>query len=844
MRLYLCLNIFLGALFAQEIKNNLSTGDLTSPKPGVLEIELLLEEDKSPIDAAKISLTNLESDVNITGKTDVLGKWSPPNILPEGEYLLDITTELFQKATRIIDINSESNKTITIYLLKKGTTVQDVVKTFKEVRVEKSKLDFLREQQKFDGTLTILDSERIAELAITDISHLTEIIPNMVQLSSIDESTGFSLRGISPMRLEPVIGYYIDGVPQDKITPGLLSDIEEIRVLKGVQSTLYGQSYLGGTIDIRTKKPKSVFSAKANIFLGDKFAQKYNMSFSAPLIKEKLFFRGAMQYEKDPGWLSNVYTGNPAAEKSIVNSRFSITYLGGNHNLLVSLNIANKKLPIFTLTHAGKSIINQDGTIDTEAIKSLETVEYSKENVEHSFHNRISINLDGRLRYGKYRWILSHMFDQRNSDVDADFSLDPFMDVSTKKREHKLSTEAKFESFGSPDSSTYHWNAGVFVAFNNISSRDSILFGTHSLEQYMDTNVEQLHRSSLNNLDTAAFGEGRINFTNGISLLTGLRGDFCLRTANLTAQDRVARPFNIANPYALKGSIEEEDQIQKIDFSNLPPSYHFGGAPRVGISYKYTDLIKTYCTFSMGFRPGGFNRISRKKETIAFEKEYSYNSEIGMRTMLFKGMWNINMVMFETEWKNVQIFTFPEARSIQLIATNGGDARSMGLEIESYFYPIQPIGIENSISLTDAYFLDGNMHFVEWLDGTKRTEPLQGKKIPLTPPITVSSAISFKVPISITRGSRSFIFSPFIRTELRYIHPMYYSERNLIASARSLLLINLKGGMLSEKFDFSFFVRNVLNHRAQAYSMELAGLPSVLSLTEPIRFGMDVTFKV
>ena len=154
--------------------------------------------------------------------------------------------------------------------------------------------------------VTIIDSETIKN---SSDSFLTDLLNNEVQgmnifsLGGRGTNTGIQMRGL-PKRYSTI---YIDGVKMyDPSTPdnsfyaeGLFKDnIDRIEILKGSQSSLYGNSAVGGTINIFTKKGRLGNHQDAAVRYGENNSQDVFYSIDGANEKQN-YFIGFNYYKTD-----------------------------------------------------------------------------------------------------------------------------------------------------------------------------------------------------------------------------------------------------------------------------------------------------------------------------------------------------------------------------------------------------------------------------------------------------------------------------------------------------------------------------------------------------------------
>ena len=161
-----------------------------------------------------------------------------------------------------------------------------------------------------------------------------------------------------------------------------------------------------------------------------------------------------------------------------------------------------------------------------------------------------------------------------------------------------------------------------------------------------------------------------------------------------------------------------------IPFSNNLTAEHLnktytGFRSRADLSWKITDDMLLYYTWSQGFRAGGFNFGSSVhlngtfKTPIAYEPDGLTNHELGWKTQLMERRLQFNGALYQENWNNVQVLFFDPCCLGNLSFTaNGPKYRVRGLETEVVARVTQGLTLTgsaawNSSNLTNSPFLIG-----------------------------------------------------------------------------------------------------------------------------------------
>lgn len=175
-----------------------------------------------------------------------------------------------------------------------------------------------REQTLSDipSAVSVTSAETIEKAHITDILDLHTTVTSL-RTSQLQTSTqtNFIIRGFgngaNNPGIESSVGVFIDGVYRSRSASqiGDLVDVERIEVLRGPQSTLFGQNASVGVISVITKKPSFTTTGLVEVGFGDYNAKTARASISAPMSDRAAFSLSGNYNERD-GYFKNLTSGH------------------------------------------------------------------------------------------------------------------------------------------------------------------------------------------------------------------------------------------------------------------------------------------------------------------------------------------------------------------------------------------------------------------------------------------------------------------------------------------------------------------------------------------------------
>lgn len=534
-------------------------------------------------------------------------------------------------------------------------------------------------------SVSVVTELAIAERGITRPADFLGTTPNVTFIEDNAGEAYINIRGQTSVRnSDPNVAIVIDGVTLSSVKPFNqdLFGIQQIEVLKGPQSALYGRNAAAGAIVITTKKPSDEFEGNVVAAYGNFDTKRISSTLSGPLT-EGLGFTVAGSFRDTDGPFTNIVTGEKVHRFTSYNGRGRLLY-DNDDGLTIDLKLGGHK------SRGGGSAYNAQ--IAGTGIGGLPA------NPPVLDANYADMDFVSNVR-GVFR---ENFFDA-TLKIDYDFDWATFTSISAYNRlnQYFASDSPPYV----PDTGTVGANVQQYTYLDkNYSQEVRLTSGTDGPLQwqvgfyYLRFTRDQTSKISIDSdgrlpddprvIDPAGSTRPTLSFSNPLYRTTSY-APFASVQFNVTDQLRI----NLAGRYDTeKRSISEAASAainpltgvsynncialtgKPIDECNADRTFK-QFEPKASVSYEISRDASVYASYGKGFKSGGFNPIGSREALIAaaedaglpassvyvqdgFDKEVSTSYEIGAKARLFDRRLSVNAAVFKTNISGAQQFEF------------------------------------------------------------------------------------------------------------------------------------------------------------------------------------------
>ena len=629
-------------------------------------------------------------------------------------------------------------------------------------------------------SMSVLPGDEIEDAGMENVYDLTYFTPNVYTKWGMIIIRGVSSHG---MVLNTPAGLFVDDInyPFTSMQNPDLMDIERVEILRGPQGTLYGRNTESGAVRVITKQPGNKLRGTVYVEPGfyngpdrNTFLFNAGANVSGPVVKDKLFVGVAFETKDSDGYTKNIYKGNDKAGK--------IDHKTGQAKLRWT---PSEKWDISFLVNAFEQ---DDGYgysrhIDGSAQTDRYIINWNGPNLQKIENNGQAL----RVKYSADSFDLVSISVrndyQQRLEYDGELGPEPYPDQFYKTINTYYSQEFRLSS---PDKNTpFQWLVGVY-GFSEEVDIDTDILGSIKNTDY-DTE------------GFAVFGQATYTLFNRLHLTAGLRFD-------QQSSDGTQKSNLVADPY----SADLESSVL---------------LPKGSISFDVTQDLMLYTSVTKGFLSGGYNYgMASGADTLAWDPEYTWNYEIGMKSSWLDNKLTLNAAFYYIDITDKQVSEWlagPAVRSI----TNAAKATSQGFELELALRPAIGWRIFGGIGYADAT-ID------EWVSDeiTGGTYDYSGKHLNFVPQYTYNVGAEY-----------SHASGFFGRADLTGVSDFYIDEKNE-GKVSGHELVNLRLGYKSPSFEVALWCKNLFDNEYYLNKTSYI-IGTMVSDGPPRSIGVRVTYR-
>ena len=634
--------------------------------------------------------------------------------------------------------------------------------------------------------ISVVTARTIANADLRTLQDAVRLTPNLVVVDGLYPGyKTISFRGFTTLGRDGEFPFatVVDGVVQ----PGQmffqqdLVNVQQIEILRGPQGTLYGGGAIAGAINIVTRQPTNEFEggASAQFLTGPE--GRFNASLTGPIIKDKLFFQiGGSVYDND-GLIPNEANRKNADFGKGVTSRAALIWRGTE-----DLTVAATASTTDSRTGGLWLSLVSDANFDGPAVNPSE----NQAGIVRSTLRAYSLKADYNFAdFATLTSITAYSRGHEYTTADGDFTP---ADVSTQ--EVHFTDRAWSQEFRLTSSSTgpFKWNVGFF--HQDEKRREASSYGdAGSPPNYYSNNDALRHYKT-----TALFGQASYAFTDRLEFTGGFRYDW-----------------------------EKQGYIDKLGDTKLKQTFKEPQG-KASLSYKVSDDVFTYASYSRGYRKGGFNPRSIAN-LLSYDPETADNFEAGFKSSFLDHKVTFNAAAFYTDFKGQQFSTSRviPGEGIFIAISNIQQTKVLGFEAETTVRPLQGLSFSGSVGYSDANikkFLPEDVSLYH------------NNTIPQIYGFTAQLGVDIDTPLNES-------YTLVAHGDVSHRGSVYWDVQNELRTSPKTFF-NAKIGIQRGDWMVSFVGRNLSNERTPAaVGPHAFGTSSLLSYNEPRQYGVEVGVK-
>jgi iron complex outermembrane receptor protein len=687
-------------------------------------------------------------------------------------------------------------------------TAADSGNSLEEVVVQAT---LLRAQplQDVPASVTVIDTATLRSAGEQHFEDVLALVPNLHWAGGTSRPRYFQIRGIGEREQyegapNSSVGFLVDDIDFSGIgMVATLLDASQVEVLRGPQGTRYGANALAGLISVRSAEPSREPLLRLEASAADYETSSLGVIASGPAERFSSAWRLAVQQYRSDG-----FRDDPFLNRDDTNGRDELTARARwlwepSDQTSVELTLLRSEIDngydAWSVDNSWRSHADRPG-----------------EDSQRATAGSVRIVTDAVLpatltvigSHGSSKSVTSFDADWGNPEVWAPFTYDFFGRADRDRRTSSL--EVRLASAPPQQVGDIAWLAGVYGLRLDEDGRDLSLGAFADPSDPLSAgSFEESLASRYRASNVAIFGQLDGRLTERVRWSAGLRGE------------RREADYVDAGPWQ---GIERASDLDSQDSMA-------GG--QLSLSFDVSPEATWYAAVSRGYKAGGFNLGNVRPERRAFEPEYLWSLEAGLKRFWLGGQLYSDTTLFYSYRRNVQVRTGeqldPNDPNTYVFFTDNASG--------GYNY-----GLESSLRwrVSERWEFGGSLGVLR----TRYLDYMQGEVV--VPDREQAHAPQYQVALN---GTWRHPAGWMARADLSAVDAFYFDVPPNDTRASSYSLVNLKAGYETERWSAFLWARNVFDEVYALRGFFFANDPAdptpklYIQRGDPRRVGVSFTYS-
>ena len=587
--------------------------------------------------------------------------------------------------------------------------------------------------QEVPMSVDVISGQTLADYSIRSLTELSQSLPG-IQLNGTAASGQFFIRGIGSganLTFDQSVGTFIDDIyhGRTRVAEEAFLDLDRIEVLKGPQSTFFGNNAVAGALNIVTAKPTDAFDGSVRALYGQYGQYAGEGMLNIPLNPD-LAVRIAAIGDGLSGWAKDPYAGHDEPDQNNKAGRITFFYhpsdefdatlkVEGGINHDSDGGVVGDCPPPLPFTTPGNLCGQAIKAGYTLGINNFRDTTDAGEGIDLStFEDVLTLHYHiGDDTLTSVTGFYNYHFTET---VDADGTPLQLLNLQVQEAYHQFSQELRIAS---PQGQTLEYLAGLYLQDDHLDGNATQLTDYYqsatvnstaadaALKPYLPLGASNPYEQEQHSY--AAFAALDWNVTDQLKVGAGIRGSWVYKSAVGNSYDGTGEstygdivPLPTAALQALAAKLLG---VPKPAWT-AKDSYN-AGMPSAEIDYKIVPSVMAYATYARGFLAGvptdvGYVTPASGVATPPILPERVNAYEVGLKSSLFEDHVRLNADVFRSNYTDLQVANFVIGTNGPVAEiTNAGSSRSQGVELSAEWV-LSGFRFQTSVTYLDARYLN------------------------------------------------------------------------------------------------------------------------------------------